>query len=233
MSKNAQLTGAFELFNKSLDVVRKNLEVFIILWIVPFLFAVTDSTSYRLDGSDKNVVDGASFGGISGLPTYSVVALVTFGVLFFVAAFVVSLIVQAMTFALELEAAKGRKPSLGSLWQAGKKYWLRLIGLFIVIALAVVAGLILLIVPGIIMVRRYFLAPYVMIDQDLGIMDAMRKSAELSKPHSGYIWSVIGVFILLSITSVIPVFGPIASFILFSLYSVAPALRYLELKKVT
>jgi len=91
----------------------------------------------------------------------------------------------------------------------------------------------LLIVPGVIAIRRYFLAPYLMLDKDLSIREAMKQSAALSKPYSGSIWGIIGVIVLLSLPSIIPVIGWAVSFVLMLLYSVAPALRYQELKKLT
>ena len=102
----------------------------------------------------------------------------------------------------------------------------------VLIALMTIGGLILLIVPGLIVIRRYFLAPYVMVDQDTGILESMRRSAAMSKPHSGYIWSIIGVSVLLSLPGIIPFVGWAVSFVLAVLYSTAPALRYQELKKL-
>ena len=84
------------------------------------------------------------------------------------------------------------------------------------------------------MIRRYFLSPYVMVNEDLSISGAMQRSDELSKPYSGAVWGVIGVAFLISITSsLLFEIGPYVSFVLGIFYSVAPALRYLELKKLT
>jgi uncharacterized membrane protein len=131
---------------------------------------------------------------------------------------------------LELRTANGKKPTLGELWLQTKKYGPRLFGLGFVVGLYVLLGFIMLIVPGLIFIRRYFLSAYVLMDQDVSISEAMKISAEMTKPYSGSIWGIIGVSILLSLTGVIPVIGWVISLVLSALYSVAPALRYYELK---
>jgi uncharacterized membrane protein len=88
-------------------------------------------------------------------------------------------------------------------------------------------------VPGLIMLRRYFLAPYVMLDKKCSIKEAMDTSAEISKPYSGYVWGVIGVIFLIGLINIIPFIGWIISFIVGMFYSVAPAMRYRELRKLS
>src|SRR5690606_38409716 len=104
--------------------------------------------------------------------------------------------------------AKGHTPSLSRLWDIGKKYWLRLFGFFIVYGFLIVGGLILLVIPGLIVIRRYFLVPYIMIEKDLPILKAMERSAKLTKPYSWSIWGIIGVMLVLSLPNFIPVIGP-------------------------
>ena len=46
------------------------------------------------------------------------------------------------------------------------------------------------------------------------------------------IFVVILVELLFAMTAIFPVFGPIIAFVLGAIYTVAPALRYTELKKL-
>lgn len=108
-----------------------------------------------------------------------------------------------------------------------------MVGLYIVVGLYILVGLILFIVPGVIFLRRYFLSPYVMLDKKAGIKEAMARSAAISKPYSGSIWGIIGVIVLFELVGIIPYIGWLISFVLSVLYSVAPALRYQELKKLS
>lgn len=141
-------------------------------------------------------------------------------------------IVQIMSQAAQLDAVENKPLDFQHLWQVVKKMGWRLLGLYIVIAAYVIVGLILLIVPGLIMIRRYFLAPYVMIEKNCSITEAMEHSAVMSKPYSGAIWGIVGVMILIGLAGIIPLIGSLVAFVFGSLYSVAPALRYQQLKKL-
>lgn len=223
--------SAFDLFGKSSSAVQKNLSTFVILNLLPAATMLGSAISQSRHTDQANDFNG--IGALSGLPTYAIASLAGFGILIFVVVVIAGFIIRAMLYALQLQAAKDKSPDLSALWQVGKKYWLRLLGLNIVVGLLIIGGFLLLIVPGLIMIRRYFLAPYILVEKDTTIGEAMRQSAALSKPYSWSIWGIIGVSILISIPSFIPFVGQIISFVLNILYSVAPALRYEELKKLS
>ena len=220
-------TGAFALFGQSYDLVRRNLSSFVILNLLPAAILLGTIISRNRSANTNNL------GNDSGLPVYLNNRFGGFGVIITLAVIIAIFIVSTMLFCLELQAAKGKTPDLSSLWDYVSKFWLRLVGLSLLVSLYVIGGFILLIIPGIIMIRRYFLAPYVLIDQDTTVTEAMRRSAEMSKPYSRSIWRIIGVAVLLGIPSLINDIGSFISLILAVAYSVAPAIRYLELKKLT
>lgn len=228
--KPGQPVSAFELFGKSKEIVQRNLSSFVILNLLPA--ATMLGSAIATSRSTERTNDLGNFGSLSGLPTYAIASLAGFGIAIFILVIIVGAIIRAMLYGLQLEGAKGKTPDISALWEIGKKYWLRLFGLGILVGLAILGGLILLIVPGFIMIRRYFLAPYILVDKDTTIMDAMRQSAALSKPYSGSIWGVIGVSVLVSLPGIIPIIGSFISLVLGVLYSVAPALRYEELKEL-
>jgi hypothetical protein len=60
----------------------------------------------------------------------------------------------------------------------------------------------------------------------------MDQSAALSKANTGAIWGVIGVMFLIGLANIVPIIGGLIAFIFGALYSVAPALRYQQLKKL-
>ena len=78
------------------------------------------------------------------------------------------------------------------------------------------------------MLKRYILAPYFLVDKNLGIMEAMNQSAEASKKYSSALWGLIGVTFLISLPGIIPVLGAIVSALLGIAYYCAPAVRYRE-----
>lgn len=229
--KQGQPVSAFELFGKSKDIVMRNLPNFVVLNLLPA--ATLLGSMIAQSHAAKHSGSFSSLGSFSGFPTYAIASLAGIGIIIFIVVIVAGAFIRAMLYGLQLQTAQGKTPDINALWEIGKKYWLRLFGLAILVGLAVVVGLILLIIPGLIMIRRYFLTPYILIEKDTTIMEAMRQSAALSKPHSGAIWGVIGVSALLSLPGAIPVVGAFISLVLGVLYSAAPALRYEELKKLT
>jgi len=216
----------------------KNLGIFGWLYVIPFLFLL-DSwiwNVHTIHGAEKwrfEFQNNAT--GWSG-PT---VPVYTWGYFLLgaslVALFLIALgiIVQIMNQAAQLEAAQEKKVTWHSIWSVVKKFGWRMLGLYIVVGILTVIGFILLIIPGLIVIRRYFLSPYILMDKNCKISEAMRRSVDMTKDHTGSIWSILGVMFLISLTNIIPVIGGVIAFVLGALYSIAPAIRYEELKKLS
>lgn len=230
------LPSAFDLFKPSKELVLKNIWVFGPLYAVPFIFWIHSWLWSPLPNqpvhwwqSSRNFSSGWPGG---PFPTYGTFLVVGFSVLWFLIIAAAGTIAQIMSQAAQLEAAQGKSLDFRNLWSVVKELGWRLFGLYIVVGLVVAVGLILFIVPGLIMLRRYFLSSYVMLDKKVGIREAMDRSAEMSKVNTGSIWGILGVMLLIGMVNIIPILGGLASFALGSLYSVAPALRYQQLKKL-
>lgn len=209
--------SAFSLFKPSKDAVLKNKVPFLVLVFLPsFLILVGDVVGGTNQASVNNF--GNPFSQQGSFTVFHAIGVVAS--LFFLPAAVY----------LELQAAKGKSPDLNQTLGDSMRYFWRLLGLLVVTGAIVLVGLVALIVPGIIFIQRYFLAPYFLIDRDLGIKKALSASAAASKGHAGAIWGVIGVMILLSLFGLIPIIGGLISMILLTLYTCAPALRYQEMK---
>ncbi len=231
---SAPMTGAFDLFSKSKELVTKNLQVFGILYILPLLgslsslFGDNNSTTYNPStspyGGTANPLTTAQGVGFMGFGLSMLLVIIIIGI-------VVGGIYNTLLVAAELEAAKGKTLTLSGVWNSAKPFIFRMIGLTFVMGIVIFLGFLLFIVPGFFMIRRYFLAPFYLVDQNLSISEAMNRSAVESKPFASAIWGVIGVIVLLSLVGIIPVIGAVISLILTALYSVAPAMRYFEIKK--
>ena len=226
--------SSFDLFSKSWEVVKNNLGVFAVLSIPAILSIAgsfsTSSTSSSTSGEmPASITSAGNF--VSGLSGLGLIGLAGGAFLLVALFFVVGIIIQALMVVAQLRGAQGQKLSLGGVWDEGRPYVLRLFGLSLLTGLFVAAGFILLIIPGIIILRRYFLAPYILVDQKLGIIDSMKASAELSKPYSWSVYGVLGVTLLIAFTGIVPIIGTLVSVLGGIVYSVAPALRYVELKK--
>lgn len=227
------LTGAFELFGKSYAVVKKNFEIFLLLFAIPGLFALWDTFGRYVDnetnGGWDRVLTNAAFGPQTTDDFYGNAGGIMF--LLFIPYAITALMVPILT----LRSAEGHKPTFRSLWNefVDRWLWLKLLGSLIVIGLAIVVGLLLLIVPGVIMLWRLYFTQFILIDQKVGIEEALRRSWRMTKPYAWPIYSIVLVTLLLSLTNLVPIFGGLIAFGLTTAYSVAAALRYHEIKKLS
>lgn len=232
-----RLHGSFELFGKSRKLVQKNIWIFGPLYFLPLIFSFHSWTWTPAIGSQNGHwwTTYSWFGSglsASSVPSYMWYSVVGFSLLWFIFVLAIGTIVQVMTQEAQLEAVEHKPLDFGRLWSVAKEMGWQMFGLYLLIGLYVFVGLILFIIPGLIMLRRYFLAPYVMLDTRCSIKEAMERSAEMTKPYSKYIWGVIGVMVLIGLANVIPGIGWLIAFVLGMFYSLAPALRYQELKNV-
>jgi magnesium-transporting ATPase (P-type) len=223
MAKNKKIVkdkrpqSVFTLFALSKELVMQNLPIFAVVFGIPLFFSVVSSVNQPTNQSmDK-------------FPSFSpeVAALVAITI-------VVSVLFAVMAVGLTLHVAKKQTPTFSDLWEFSRIYFLRMLGLWLLMFVIIGVGLIAFIVPGLIFLRRYFLAPYVLVDKGLSIVDSLKESARISKPFSKSVWTLIGLSIAISLIAnpVFNIVGIVLSSILSLLFSVAPALRYYELKKL-
>jgi uncharacterized membrane protein len=228
----AHTESAFSLFSKSYALVKENLTIFIFVYSISALFALWNflsrlSESNNLQESGTNAYYGF-FSSFTGLHFTSPTGI---GLGLALLLGLLAVFFGLLQIILVLRVAQGHKPSFGNLWEEFKKKGARLVGLEIMMGVGILFGFILLIVPGIILLGRWFLAPYILVDRDTPVSEALVQSWEMTKGYAWPIYSVILVGILWSLTGAIPLVGAIISFLLAVAYSVAPALRYRELNK--
>lgn len=227
-----RLSGAFELFGQSYQIIKRNFEVFMVLFSIGALVALWDTLGRYVDSERKRDWKDFAFNFLSGSSSDSGVFnsggfMLIIGILAVVATLLITI--------GSLRAAQGHKISLGGLWRelVDGWLWLKLIVSMVLVGLFFLAGIILLIVPGIILIWRLFFVEYILIDQKTGIEEAFRRSWRMTRGFFGPIFAVILVAVIFALTTILPVFGPIIAFVLGSIYTVAPALRYQELKKLS
>ncbi len=218
MSDTRNYESAFSLFSKSKVAVLKNKENFFVIMILPWLISYIGEVLQFGLGGQPWTWNGDPAASLN--PLSSMLGLVSF---------VLTIIFIPAYVKLALEASKGNVTNPKELITSSLKYFWRLVGLYLLLAILMALGLIFFIVPGLIVIKRYLLSAYYLVDQDLGIRESMSRSAEAAKGNGMAIWGVIGVTILLAFTAVLPLVGAIVSTALTTLYACAPALRYFEL----
>lgn len=80
---------------------------------------------------------------------------------------------------INLRFVDNRRPELGELFSCFELL-LKYLGATILYVLIVMAGTLLLIVPGIIWAIKFSFYPYIIVDKDLGIIDSFKKSSEIT-----------------------------------------------------
>lgn len=221
--------GLSEIWASSREAVRRNLGVFLFLNSITILSIAWDTGTNLRDkvhGSDwKSVFTNTIYGSNGGYPRFG-----GFVVIFLIVA--AAVIFGLMSVILAVHAAKKDKVELAEVWEDFKSewLWLRLIGVELLTAFILVLGFVALIIPGIYLLGRVILAPYILIDQNTKVFEAVEKSWHLTRDRMWQVYSVLLLSFVLGFPNVVPIIGPIVAFVLVLSFSVGMPLRYLELK---
>lgn len=211
--KKVEFPSAFALFKPSIDAVLVNIWTFLALFLLPIAGVV-------LAAIGVGAISAADGGSVAALMIGLLIGAVVVAVL------VVS---PAMPY-VQLMSVQGKQVSIEEALRAGlSKFW-RFYGLTLLTGLIIFGGFLLLVVPGLFMIRRYILAPYYLFDRDLGVLDAMKQSAAESKRFSGAVWGLIGVIFLIGATSIVPLLFLVTAALQVAYYC-APAVRYIQVRK--
>lgn len=142
-------------------------------------------------------------------------------------AFVVLLLVSLPTYAIILIASvKGQKIGLRAALAQARMFIVPSLGLSLLTALAVIGGLLLFIIPGLIFIAWFSLSQYAMVAENLGVIESMKRSKQLVK---GRVWEMWSLIMLPSMAGVIPFVGGLINFVLSIALIPSMALRYVQL----
>jgi uncharacterized membrane protein len=146
-------------------------------------------------------------------------------------------LIHAGFIRITLNVYDGEKPDTMDLFGEVDK-WLRVFFGSILYGLIVLGGLILLIVPGIYWGTKYFFFVYLIVDKDMGIMESIRASGELTQGHKWslfLLWIVLGlintlgaVICLVGLLVTIPLSLMAVIFVYHALAGEAPVVEYPE-----
>lgn len=197
----ANWEGAFGVYKYSKAAVRSNLSPFLVTWVV-----------YLVATFAINLVLRKS----APLISHLVVTVLEVYFTIFITKYSISVV-------------RGEKLSLGTLVNMSKSFitFLKMLGLLIILGISLAFAMILFVVPFIIIFPRVILAPYFLVDKEknLGVFGSVNTSWEVTKGHSGKIWGITGVSILIGLLFITIIGIPFA--IYFGImYSAAFAVAY-------
>jgi len=208
-AQEPQMLGGFELFKPSIDTLKLNLKTFLTLLAIPiltllpvYLFSDPGRTTTEADG---------------------LVASLTF------VGYLVLVLVNPALIYTQIQGARKKVVEPGVAFKTGLKYFWRILGAEVLLFFIFLFSFMALVVPFFFMYRRYILTPYYIVDRDMRVMEALRKSAEDSITYKSPMWGLVGVSLLAQLPSFIRIIGWIPGV----LYSCAPAYRYDEITEAS
>ncbi len=225
---NKEIGSAFDLLGKSYEIVKKNWPAFVVVNI----FSIVSSVLMGLKISifDNSSIDPYNIDWASYIEIGDSMALGVFVVAISVVVVILFLLALAV---LQVRVSAGLTPTISQIFNDAIKFGLRLIGLFVLSSIIITIGAILFIIPGFIAIGLLALSPYILIDKDVGVIEAMKRSYALGKAHFWKVWGALGVLILVAIgtnfISYFPVIGPIVGTLVSIAFSLVIVLRYREL----
>ncbi len=111
---------------------------------------------------------------------------------------ILSVLLQATFIIATVKDLNGQQISLGECVGQAIGKLLPLIGLGILMTLGVMLGMLLLIIPGLILALMWIVASPVMMAEDKGIIDSLKRSAELTKGSKRWIVLLFVVYIIIA-----------------------------------
>mgnify|MGYP005819814271 CR=1 FL=1 len=179
------------VLNNTFGVIMRNPLIFLGL---SFLIVALPQALIQL-ATGAPMADGDTAAMMEMLGSPAMIAGSAGGWLLFV---ILSILLQATFIVATVKDLNGQQVSLGEcLGQAIGKL-LPLIGLGILMTLGIGLGMILLIIPGVILALMWVVAAPVMMAEDKGIIDSLKRSAELTKGSKRWILLLFVVYIILA-----------------------------------
>lgn len=214
------LGNAFKLITKSWEALVLNLGTFILVYILPFIIIFSAFIFWL----------GSLFtGGNDDISTFSIVL----GIIVGIGICILLVLLSIATIITQLASVRGNKISFQDVINQSTPFFWRFIGLGILSALVVLAGIILLIIPGLLAIFFLIFSSYLMIDKDLGVVDSMKASYKLVKRNWKIVLALVLLQFIIQIPSIVPVFGAIITTILSITYFCLPAILYLRMANPT
>jgi hypothetical protein len=163
------------------SVIGSNIVTFAVLSLIPGL-------SWAAIGDPFQDSSGALI-----IPGFNAILVVTALFLFYMASGVV---LQGAVVHGAFASLSGRRASLGDCLATGLKYVIPLFLIGMLATLGIIAGMILLVVPGIMLAVMWVAVSPACVVENTGVLGAFRRSSELSRGHR---WPIFGLFVVIVI----------------------------------
>jgi hypothetical protein len=212
-----QLPGALSLLKPSWRAVRTNLEAFTVQITMPFVVVALGAALFILGQRLALHYVWEAIGGLT-----------------LVAGFVLLLALVPTLVYTQLKSVQGQHLGYVEILREAPSYFWRMWLLLVCLTILISGGFLLLIVPGLFAWQRFMYAPYLLIDKQLSVYDALWQSSAIAKQYSRETWAVVGAQLLIEAPGmIVPLFGSLVSTIFGIAYFCAPAVRYIQTQELT
>lgn len=191
MADTAQHLDIGRVLNNTFGVIKRNPLIFLGLSFL--MVALPQALIQMATGVSATGGDAAAMMAMFSSP--SMIAAGFGGWLLFV---ILSVLLQATFIIATVKDLNGQQISLGACVSQAIGKILPLIGLGILMTLGIMVGLVLLVIPGLILALMWIVAAPVMMAEDKGIVDSLKRSAELTKGSKRWIVLLFVVYIVIA-----------------------------------
>lgn len=125
---------------------------------------------------------------------------------------------------LLLAGIAGRKLSFGDSFKRVGTLVVPYLGLTVLSGIIIILSVLALIVPFFFILPRIILAPYYLIDRELGPVEAIKASWNATKGHAGKVWGILGATIVMILPAFTIIGIPVALYLVFAYLAAVPLL---------
>lgn len=214
----------FNLIERSWAALSLNIWTFVTIVFIPLALAVAAITYLLtvLVNDKDHATFSEVFGDISG-------AAIAASVIAIIGSIILGIYLSIAMTLTQLRSVKGKKTSFGEVINDAHPYFWRFIGLAILSALIVIVGLVFLVIPGLIASFFLMFSTLILINENTGVIEALKKSYNLVKENWKVVLSLIIVMFAIQLPSYVPVIGTAITTVLSIMYFCLPAIIYLQL----
>lgn len=212
---------AFKMYEKSWEALKLNLMTFVLVALIPaglIMVATFINMTIMFSTSNTDIYGNSSPSVFAFMISWFIMLVALIGALIFAPAITIT----------QLESVKGNKVEFGEVFNKSKKFVLRYIGIALLTGVvigipALLMFMTLILIPvaiAWILLGVFFLvlAPYILIDNDGGIVETMKASYALTKANWKWVLAVYVVMWVIGLPGIIPFVGWIASLVLSVMY---------------
>ncbi len=135
-----------------------------------------------------------------------------------------SLITAALSLTF-LAGIRGQRLEIGEALSKALAFWLKMIGLTLLVTITVIISLLLLIIPFFFVFPRLTLSYYYLVDKQMGVVDAYKASWDATQGHVGKVYGIVGATLLMVLLAITIIGIPFSIYFLI-MYSAVTAVLY-------